>query len=278
MAYRYRARRRTGYRRRATRKYRSRFTRKLARSLTQKDTCRLIITMKPTTQNLKFVNLSNATGNAGLGYCTKALVINPMYQLVGYKYPNGNTTTIVDGLAGFTKFRELFDQFKINAIRVKVQIVAQPLGTSSSAIVVRSAIDRNGIASEFNDLINAQTDDQSDSKDKIVAVNNVLETYSSFNTKIINVTDLYSLYRTFYPVGKERGTWYGSSFKFTPGSQTTTDLSEFMYPFKPLIMLQFATNDVPAGSAGLETFNISIDYDITFKGQRNISTNATPST
>lgn len=267
MAYRYRARRRTGYRKRATRKYRSRFTRKLARSLTQKDTCRLIITMKPNTQNLKFVNLSGATGNAGLGYCTKAIVINPMYTLVGYKY--GSST--VNGLAGFQKFRELFDQFKINAIRVKVQIVAQPLGTSSSAIVVRSAIDRNGIAAEFNTLLQNQADTGDTAKDTIVAVNNVLETYSSFNTKIINVTDLYSLYRTFYPVGKERGTWYGSSFAFTPDSNTTTNLSEFMYPFKPLIMLQFATNDIPGGSAGLETFNVSIDYDITFKGQRNIS-------
>ena len=270
MAYRYRARRRTGYRRRATRKYRSRFTRKLARSLTQKDTCRLIITMKPHTENLKFVSLSGATGNSGLGYCTKALVINPMYTLVGYKY--GSST--VNGFAGFQKFRELFDQFKINAIRVKVQIVAQPLGTSSSAIVVRSAIDRNGIASEFNTLIQNQTDTGDSAKDTIVAVNNVLETYSSFNTKIINVTDLYSLYRTFYPVGKERGTWYGSSFAFTPDSNTTTNLSEFMYPFKPLIMLQFATNDIPGGSAGLETFNVSIDYDITFKGQRNISSSS----
>lgn len=272
MAYRFRGRRRTGYRRRATRKYRSRFTRKLARSLTQKDTCRLIITQKPTTQSLKFVSLAS-TGNVGLGYCTKAILINPMYLLTGYEYPSGGSTVKVDGLPGFGKFRELFDQFKVNAIRVKVQIVAQPIGATSSAIVVRSAIDRNGIASEFNNLINAQDDT---SGATINAVNEVLETYSSFNTKIINVTDLYSLYRTFYPVGKERGTWYGSSFKFTPASENTTSLSEFMYPFKPLIMLQFAANNVDQQSAGMETFNISIDYDITFKGQRNI-TSAAPS-
>ena len=269
MAYRYKSRRRT-YRRRPTRKYRSRFTRKLARSLTQKDTCRLIISMKPLTQSLEFITLDS---NAGyLGACTKMITINPMYTLIGYSYPP--TPTNVAGLAGFKNFTNLFDQFKINAIRVKIQIVSQPMSAGSNAIIVRSAIDRNGISSELNDKINTANTATGDAlKAAILAENGIFETYSSFNTKVINVTDLYSLYRTFYPVGKERGTWYGSSFKFSPSANTTTNLSEFMYPFKPIIMLQFATNAVASATGTTEVFNISIDYDITFKGQRNINTN-----
>lgn len=271
MAYRYKSRRRT-YRRRPTRKYRSRFTRKLARSLTQKDTCRLIITMKPLTKTLDFITLDSNQGY--LGACTKIVTINPMYTLVGYQWGSGVNDKVA-GLAGFKNFTNLFDQFKINAIRVKIQIVSQPMSAGSNAIIVRSAIDRNGISSELNTKINtADTAAAGDPlKAAIVAENQIFETYSSFNTKVINVTDLYSLYRTFYPVGKERGTWYGSSFHFEPSSATTTNLSEFMYPFKPIIMLQFATNAVASATGTTEVFNISIDYDITFKGQRNINTN-----
>lgn len=270
MAYRYRSRRRTSYRRRPTRKYRSRFTRKLARSLTQKDTCRLIISMKPLTKSLEFVTLES--GQAYLGACTKVITINPMYTLMGYAWGTG-TNDHVDGLSGFRNFTNLFDQLKINAIRVKIQIVSQPMSAGSNAIIVRSAIDRNGISTELNDKINTANSATGDAlKTAILQENSIFETYSSFNTKVINVTDLYSLYRTFYPVGKERGTWYGSSFKYTPSSRTTTDLSEFMYPFKPIIMLQFATNAVASATGTTEVFNISIDYDITFKGQRNINT------
>lgn len=262
MAYRWRYRRSYKRRYRGRRKYRSRFTRKLARSIAQKDTCRLILSSKPTLISAKFLNVDAQTGL----YQTQIAWINPMLELVGYTPTGGQQQP---GLASFENFRSLFDQFKVNAIRVKVQIVAQPNGSSGyTAMVVRSAIDRNGLAPAFNTALISQSDADPTT---VSAADKIFESYSSFNSKIINSSDLYSLYRTFYPVGRERGQWYGASFNYTGiANKNEANLSNIIYPFRPILMIQFMSSNLPVNAAN-EVYNISFDYDITFKGQRNIA-------
>ena len=266
MAYRYRYRRSRYVKRYGRRRYyKNRFTRKLARSLAQKDTCRLILSSKPELFSLKFISMDASTGL----FQTEIKPFNPMRRLVGWA-SNAETPVVTKGLDAFENFRKLFDQFKVNAIRIKLQIVAQPSGSNvNAAMIVRSAIDRNGLAPEFNSLLVDQ-DVETPTSANINAANPTFESYSSFNSKIINSSDLYSLYRTFYPIGKERGQWYGASFKYEGlAHDYDANTSNIIYPFRPILMLQFMTQGI--ASSQVESFNVSFDFDVTFKGQRNLS-------
>ena len=190
-----------------------------------------------------------------------------MLILVGWT-SNAQTPVVTPGLQAFENFRVLFDQFKVNAIRVKLQIVSQPnTSNSSTAMIVRSAIDRNGLAPAFNDTLQAQS---TSTPATIAAADTTFESYSSFNSKIINSSDLYSLYRTFYPVGKERGQWYGASFNYNGLAHAyDANVSNIIFPFRPILMLQFMSSNL--GNSAVESYNVSFDFDITFKGQRNLS-------
>ena len=208
---------------------------------------------------LSFIQFDNDAG-----YYTNPVMFNPIVDLMGYVYPTQNGNQSEPGIGSFEKFRVLFDQFKINAMRIKIQIVSQPTPQVNAAVVVRSAIDRNGVspdlANKYNNTIEAMTSgDSATKKSTIAAFNRIFETYSSFNTKIININDLYSLYRTFYPVGRERGQWYGASHQFkTNADKDDLNLADFMYPFKPQLMLQFFTNNL-SQSSSVETFTVTID-------------------
>lgn len=270
--YRYRrgryGRRRRYYRR--SYKGGNRFTRKLRKSLNQKDMCRIILSSKPEIYNPKYIDFGNTPTTSPPvlnGYYTRLLTFNPMYKLMGCTNPADPQHNWVDPMAGFVRFKDLFDQFKVNAIRIRIQLVSQPTPKTYSAGLLRTAIDRNGIAPGFANQIAAQ--DETDAS-TISPCNKTLESYSSFQQKIMNATDLYTIYRTFYPIGKEKGSWFGASHMYSATSSSDFDVSDYLYPFKPILFLQFFLSSLDiAGSSCM--FNVQFEYDITFKGQRNIS-------
>ena len=269
MAYRYR---RSRYGRRrwyGRRKSGNRFTRKLRRSLNQKDTCRIILSSKPLVYTKTYVPKTQGALLEYNGAYTKLMTFNPMFTLMGCS--NGQSV-LENPLPGFSRFRDLFDQFKVNAVRLRIQIISQPLPNVNAAGLLRTAIDRNGLAPALNTAIQQQDDstEHADS-DTIAACNKMFESYSSFQQKIINSSDLYSIYRTFYPVGREKGQWYGASHMFTVSALSDRDLSDFQYPFKPIMFLQFYLSSLTNNGGKDVTFNIVYEYDITFKGQRNIT-------
>lgn len=263
-----------GRRRRYYRHYRkgsSRFTRKLRRSLNQKDTCRLILTSKPETVTLQYNNLEDQTSGT-VGYYTKVMTFNPMYKLMGAVTNTNPPVTLIEPMQGFIKFQELFDQFKVNAIRIRIQVVAQPAPQTYCAGLLRTAIDRNGISPQFNTAIESQVNAPTEGyKDTIIAANKIFESYSSFQQKIMNSTDMYAIYRTFYPIGKEKGTWFGASHTYVENDNEHFNISNHEYPFKPILFLQFFISSLQANGGSNVMYNIQFEYDITFKGQRNIS-------
>lgn len=244
----------------------SSFTRKIYRSINQRDTCRIILTSKPEQMRIKFWQDDQ---QANLGMFTSVITFNPLVDLFGGKYVSNGQSVDIPAIPSFDRFRVLFDQVKINAIRLKIQIVAQPVSTSNAAIIIRNALDRNGLAKPFSDKLTDQT-----TFAKVYECSSDLESYSSFTSNIVNINDLYSLYRSFYPYGlQQRGIWYGCSQKFNYPDKGSINAAEFQFPFKPILMLQFYTNmsAIPTNGDLHEIINVSYEYDVTFRGQRNIS-------
>ena len=258
MAYRRRYRRyrprRRYYRRRI-----SRFRRRIAKAVRQKDCMRVIVNSKPKTVTLNFVS----GGQSYDGWMTPIQILNPLVNLVG----SSDDTNKIAKLTSFSKFADLFDQFKINAIRAKISLLSQPTSLGSNAIQVRTCLDHNGVAGTFADqLLKDLT-----SAENLGKASNSMESYSSFYTRLMNQGDLYSLYKSFYPTGlQERAFWYGCSWqpKWTAKECLTPDID---YPFKPIYLFQFATNGLASGGTFSCIYTIQWEYDITFKGQRNIT-------
>lgn len=264
-----RYRRYYGYRYRRPRMYRRRsaFTRKIRRSLNQTDCSRIIVSSKPMIETLKYVDMSSISGFTG--FYTKLRVFNPLYNLFGMQDENG--TMRIPELPAFSRFRDLFDQVKVNAIKIKVQIISQPLPTANSAGIVRTAIDRNGLAPEFATAINSQVDTTASTLTNAI---NTFESYSSFFTKIINISDLYATGKIFKPTYKDKQ-WLGCSFKFqgtAAGYEKEALLSDPLFPFKPVFMMQMYLSTIGSNVVQQMTYSVQYDYDLTFKGQRNITT------
>lgn len=268
-----RYRRYYGYRYRRLRygRRRSAFSRKIRRSLNQTDTSRIIVSSKPIIETLTYVQPD--TTNMP-GWYTVVKAFNPLYNLFGMKDDSGNV--LINELPAFGRFRDLFDQVKVNAIKIKVQLISQPLPTANSAGIVRTALDRNGLAPEFaTNIVNQTTSTPATLK----AATNTFESYSSFFTKIINISDLYATGKIFKPSQKDK-TWLGCSFMFTgsPNSSTTAGkykieelLSDPLFPFKPIFLMQLYLNAIDTQSSQTMSYSVQFDYDLTFKGQRNIT-------
>ena len=263
-----RYRRYYGYRRGMRRYYRRRsaFSRKIRRSLNQTDTSRIIVSSKPTIETLNYVNMASVSGLTGWYTVLKAF--NPLYNLFGMVNENG--TVVIPELPAFGRFRDLFDQVKVNAIKIKVQIISQPLPTANSAGIVRTAIDRNGLSPEYATNILAQN---TQTPATLVPALNTFESYSSFFTKIINISDLYATGKIFKPSYKDKQ-WLGCSFQFkgtAQGYQSEALLSDPLFPFKPIFMMQLYLSNIDPQVQSTMQYSVQYDFDLTFKGQRNIT-------
>lgn len=256
MVYR-RYRRRRPYRRRYRR---NPFRRKVSRQMRQLDTNRMILNSPTRIVSLAMAaqNISSITGATA----TKVFIVNPLISLIGTL---DGTTVKRD--TTFTAFANLFDEFKLNAIRVKIQVLSTPTASTSTATgatFIRSAVDLNGFDSSANTFKGVEGPGLSTADGSEFA--NFLQTYSSYNQQTVNNNALYPFWKTFYPRGSARGQWIGCSTKLPNTNINNPDQD---YPFKPIIMWQVVTPiSSLGGAAGACMISIDIDYDVTFKGQR----------
>lgn len=221
----------------------------------------MIVSSRPETITLNFVQMANGS------WMTKIVPLLPLTRLLGTSVEKQSFGSKAK-LLSFSKFADLFDQFKINACRAKLSLISQPTTLGSNAVQVRTCLDHNGVSSNFASAIITQN--STVSKENIQAANNLFESYSSFYTRLMNQGDLYSIYKSFYPTGiQERGFWYGCSFQpaWTDSQILTPDID---YPFKPVYCFQFCTNGLASGQTYSVIYTLQWEYDITFKGQRNI--------
>ena len=263
MAYYRRYRRRYGrygrrryYRRSAN----GRFKAKIRKSVQQRDMFRVIVSSKPSFESMNFVAKSDSTA----GYVTPILIYEPLTTLFGYKITEGNDYA---RLGSFSNFAKLFDQVKINAVRLKLSVTSIPAPSTNAAITVKQCLDKNGVNSDFASKLVTQIG--SSTIGEIESAQAEMESYSSFYSRLVNQTDLYSIYKTFIPSGlQQKGFWYGCSYhpEFPNGAARLT--SDITTPWKPVFLIQFDTPSLVENGGRTIGFNYQWEFDLTFKGQR----------
>lgn len=249
------------YRKYYKRSANSRFKSKIRKSVQQRDMFRVIVASKPIYSTLNFV----AKSDASAGYLTPIIYFTPMQNLFGYTILNPSQT--VARLGSFSNFAKLFDQVKINAVRLKISVTSVPAPSTNAAISIKQCLDKNGINTGFAAKLIAQLN--SSTIAPIETATTEMESYSSFYSRIVNQNDLYSIYKTFIPSGiQQKGFWYGCSYKPEYATQNNVVIPDLTTPWKPIFMIQFDTPSLAANGGNTIGFNYQWEYDVTFKGQR----------
>lgn len=250
------------------RRRRNPFKSKVYRQMRQLDTNRIIINA-PT----RLISLSLAQGynpqdissptNAPIAVSTPVYIIDPIALLIGGKTSTG--TTLAKDVS-FNNFAVLFDQFKINAVRMKIVPYSLPQNSNAltnAATFYRTAVDLNGFDPSMNEAKGYQSPIHNPVEGN--AFPNFIMTYSSYNQRQVNSTALYPIWQTFYPRGQARNLWLGCSFSFDGNLDHNPHLD---FNFKPIFMIQIVTPNITTTGVPNASFGLDIDYDITFKGQR----------
>lgn len=262
MAYyrRYRRYRRYGRRKYYRRSANGRFKAKIRKSVQQRDMFRVIVASKPSFESMIFVAKTDSTA----GYVTPILIFEPLTTLFGYKITDGSD---FPRLGSFSNFAKLFDQVKINAVRLKLSVTSIPAPSTNAAITIKQCLDKNGVNSDFATKLVTQIG--SSTINEIESAQAEMESYSSFYSRLVNQTDLYSIYKTFIPSGlQQKGFWYGCSYHpefVNAASRLTSDITT---PWKPVFLIQFDTPSLVENGGRTIGFNYQWEFDLTFKGQR----------
>lgn len=264
MAYyrRYRRYRKYGRRRYYRRSANGRFKAKIRKSVQQRDMFRVIVSSRPTFESMNFIAKSDATA----GYVTPILIFEPLTNLFGFKIGSDDWPR----LGSFSNFAKLFDQVKINAVRLKLSVTSIPAPSTNAAITIKQCLDKNGVNSDFATKLIAQTG--SSTIGPVETAQNEMESYSSFYSRLVNQTDLYSIYKTFIPSGiQQKGFWYGCSYHPEYANSPARLTSDITTPWKPVFLIQFETPSLVENGGRLIGFNYQWEYDLTFKGQRQLT-------
>ena len=256
--------RRRGFRRR----YRKRniFRRKVSRMMRQSDYTRMILNAP---NRVITLNMSRdfCPSNITESIASPVYIIDPVLYLIGGKSSLSGSEVTIFKDATFTGFANLFDEFKINAIRVKIQVYQAPAPAGQNvngANFIRYALDLNGFSDEANDYTGLQSIIFHSPKNGH-QFPDFITSYSSYNQQTMNATALYPIYQTFYPRGQSKGMWLGTSWNF---GTTASHNPRLDFNFKPVIMFQILAPLLSTNASQTAIFSLDIDYDITFKGQR----------
>lgn len=265
----YRRRGRYGRRRYYRRSANARFRSKIRKSVQQRDMFRVIVSSKPLYESLDFVAKKDSTA----GYVTPILTFDPLSVLFGYKITGGSDYS---RLGSFSNFAKLFDQVKINAVRLKLSVTSIPAPSTNAAITIKQCLDKNGINNDFATKIVTQA--KTPNINNIETAQTEMESYSSFYTRLVNQTDLYSIYKTFIPSGiQQKGFWYGCSYKPEYANINARYTPDLTTPWKPILLIQFDTPSLVENGGKTIGYNYQWEFDLTFKGQRQW-TDVAPST
>lgn len=163
----------------------------------------------------------------------------------------------------FSNYSPMYDQMKIDKIRVKV--VGSQGGTAQTSNLspnVILAFDRNGLTQ--GQLFNTPS----------------VSTYSSAQLKAWSTGNSFAMYQTIYPSTiMEKGQYIPTDSLLDPtvvanqvASNPAYSLSSPQLPFKPITLLAVDLGITPT-AANTFTFTIEFEYTVTFRGMRKPSVN-----
>ena len=184
---------------------------------------------------------------------------------------NGNLVTSQQGYSSFNAwtalansgfydlFAQMYDQIKLNAIKVKITLLsaAENIFSSTNNPVFVSAWDRNGITYQTNDL---------DQPFRFVS------SYGSAITRPMTVGANFGMERYLYAsTMSEKSQYVPTSIVEALGNSANTlddaDVAR-SFPFKPALLLAIFSSASDSANQTLN-FNVEWQFDVTFRGTRN---------
>lgn len=158
----------------------------------------------------------------------------------------------------FPNYAPMFDQIKINSIRVKITgSQAGSAMTSNVSPAIVCAFDRNGLS--VGQSINSST----------------ISTYSSAQLKQWSTGNAFCMYQYIYPSTiMEKGQYLPTeSLVESTGADAISknpcnNLSDPTLPFKPITLLAVDMGGVVFSAAQTFSFTIEFEYNVTFRGMR----------
>lgn len=159
----------------------------------------------------------------------------------------------------FPNYAPMYDQFKIDKIRIKVtgsQLGSSTTTASNISPAVVLAFDRNGL-NENQQLSSA-----------------VISTYSSAQLKNWSTGNAFTMYQTIYPSTiMEKGQYLPTDSLQDPDTVTSStnpcvNTSDSTLPFKPITLLAVDLGGTSFAANQVFAFTIEYEYTVTFRGMR----------
>lgn len=161
----------------------------------------------------------------------------------------------------FPNYSSMYDQIKIDKIRVKVTGTNAGASTDLVSPTVVLAFDRNGLDSaQLNaDGISLTTGVQG------------VSTYSSAQSKQWSVGNAFTMWQTIYPSTIMEKGQYVPTESLTTSSATDNPayvIADSTMPFKPVTLFGISTNGTEVTAAQTFIFSVELEYTVTFRGMR----------
>lgn len=158
----------------------------------------------------------------------------------------------------FPNYAPMFDQVKINSIRIKITgSQAGSAMTSNISPAVVCAFDRNGLS--VGQSVSSKA----------------ISTYSSAQLKQWSTGNAFSMYQYIVPSTiMEKGMYLGTEALVEPtgtnavSTNPCSNLSDPMLPFKPITLLAVDMGGVSATAPQTFAFTIEFEFNVTFRGMR----------
>lgn len=161
----------------------------------------------------------------------------------------------------FSNYSGMYDQIKIDKIRVKLNGTNAGATTDAISPTVVIAFDRNGLDSSQL---------AADGTSLTTGVNGIA-TYSSAQTKQWSNGNSFVMYQTIYPSTiMEKGQYIPTDSLTTTVSSANPAyaITDSTMPFKPVTLVGVSTNGITTLANATYIFSAEIEYTVTFRGMR----------
>ena len=167
-----------------------------------------------------------------------------------------NAWTALYNSGFFQHLADMYDQVKLNAVKVKITLLSadSAIYSSNANPVFISAWDRNGISVSTNKLEPFK----------------FISSYGSAITRPLTVGANFGMTRYLYTSTMSEKSQYipTSMIQTLSSSDSDTSVTSFQTPFKPTLLLGVYSN-ISTGTVYNLSFNIEWQFDVTFRGTRN---------
>lgn len=161
----------------------------------------------------------------------------------------------------FNNYAPMYDQIKIDKIRIKLNGTNAGATTDSISPTVVMAFDRNGL----------DTSQLGEDGISLTTGATGISTYSSAQTKQWSVGNSFVMYQTIYPSTiMEKGQYIPTSTLTTTSSTSNPcyPVTDPQMPFKPISLVGVSTNGITTLANATYIFSAEIEYTVTFRGMR----------